>query len=170
MALSGRPKKVDPQVDLLPHQINQRDFENVKKTLTEFGINVRDGDGRTALVNSVIENQLEFIIWLVDNGADIDVQDRAGYSALHFVAQNASIEIGKYLVSKNPNVDLHDRYGNTPLWTAVANVRQGLGAVKLLVDHGANLDNVNKFDRTPRQVLQEIYGDSFGEVIGGAVV
>jgi ankyrin repeat protein len=98
MAQSGRPKKVDPKVDNLRHNISQRDFETAKRTLQEFGINVQDGDGRTALINSVIENQIEFVKWLVDNGADINIQDRGGYSALHFIGQDRLTEIGKFII------------------------------------------------------------------------
>lgn len=165
MAQSGRPKKVDPKVDNLRHNINQGDFETAKRTLKEFGVNVQDGEGRTALINSVIENQIDFVKWLVDNGADINIQDRGGYSALHFVGQNRLTEIGKYILSKSPNLELRDRYGNTPLWTAVMNSRQSLSIVKLFLDNSANVDNVNEAGRTPGQMIKTIYGDSFEKEI-----
>ena len=165
MAQSGRPKKVDPKVDNLRHNISQRDFETAKRTLQEFGINVQDSDGRTALINSVIENQIEFVKWLVDNGADINIQDRGGYSALHFIGQDRLTEIGKFIISKRPNLELRDNYGNTPLWTAVMNSRQSLSLVKLFLDNSANVDNVNNAGRTPGQMIKTIYGDSFEKEI-----
>lgn len=170
MAQSGRPKKVDPKVDNLRHNIRQGDFETAKRTLKEFGINVQDGDGRTALINSVIENKIEFVKWLVDNGADINTQDRNGFSTLHFIGQNRLTEIGKFILSKNPNLELRDSYGNTPLWTAVMNSRQSLGIVKLLLDRGASTDTVNNAGRTPGQMIKTIYGDSFEKEIKEASI
>lgn len=170
MAQSGRPRKVDPKVGNLRHNINQGDYETAKRTLEEFGVNVQDGDGRTALINSVIENQIDFVKWLVDNGADINIQDRGGYSALHFVGQNRLTEIGNYILSKSPNLELRDSYGNTPLWTAVMNSRQSLSVVKLLLDSGASTDNVNNAGRTPGQMIKTIYGDSFEKEIKEASI
>jgi len=165
MAQPGRPRKADPKVNDLRHNISKGDFETAKKTLTEFGINVSDGDGRTALINSVIENKIEFIDWLLDNGADINAQDRGGYSALHFVGQERLTEIGTHLLNRSPNLELRDNYGNTPLWTAVMNSRQSLSVVKLFLDKGANTDNVNNAGRTPGQMIKTIYGDSFDKEI-----
>jgi hypothetical protein len=50
MGLSGRPKKVDSRVDDIRFNISNGDFETAKQTLEGFGINVQDGDGRTALI------------------------------------------------------------------------------------------------------------------------
>ena len=170
MGQSERPKKVDRKVDNLRYNINQGDFETAKRTLKEFGINFLDGDGRTALINSVIENKIEFVNWLLDNGADINIQDSGGYSALHFVGQERLVEIGKQLLNRNPNLELRDNYGNTPLWTAVMNSRQSLSVVKLLLDKGANVENVNNAGRTPGQMTMTIYGDSFEKEVKELII
>jgi ankyrin repeat protein len=59
------------------------------------------------------------------------------------------------------DLELRDVYGNTPLWTAVLNGRDNLGVVKMYLDKGAKLDNVNEAGRTPGQMIEVMYGDSF---------
>lgn len=169
MAQSGRPKKVDPRVKDIWQYIRHGVFEKTKSILKEFGINVQDSEGRTALIHSVSENQIESVRWLLDNGADVNIQDRGGYSALHFVAQERLVAIGKLLLDHNADLELRDKYGNTPLWTAVMNSRQELSIVKLLLDKGANLHNINGAGRTPKQMIDAIYGDTFNDIIKGIV-
>jgi ankyrin repeat protein len=165
MGRSGRRRKCDPKVDDLRFVISQGDFDTAKKTLKEFGMDIQDGDGRTALMNAVLEEKIDFVKWLVDNGANINTQDRNGYSVLHFMAQDRLIDLTKYILNFKADLELRDIYGNTPLWTAVFNGRDNLGVVKMFLDKGAKLDNVNEAGRTPRQMIEVIYGDSFEEKI-----
>jgi ankyrin repeat protein len=58
-------------------------------------------------------------------------------------------------------LELRDKYGNTPLWTAVFNSRPSLSVVKLFLDRGAKVDNLNNAGRTPGQMIETIYGDTF---------
>ena len=69
MAHSGRPSKCDPKVDNLRMNIRTDGFDIAKRTLHEFGIDATDGEGRTALINSTIENKIDFIHWLIEHGA-----------------------------------------------------------------------------------------------------
>src|ERR1700712_1837882 len=108
MAHPGRPLKCDPKVDNLRSEIREGNYGIVKSTLQEFGINATDGDGRTALTNAVIENKTDFIYWLVDNGANINHQDKIGYSVLHFAAQNVLVELAKHFLEKGANPNLQD--------------------------------------------------------------
>ena len=150
MAQPGRPRKCDPKVDNLRSDIAMGRFKLAKSTLKEFGIDATDGDGRTALINAVIEYKLEFIYWLIDSGANINHQDRIGYSSLHFIGQNKLADLAKYFLEKGADPNIQDIYGNTPLWTAIFNERQNSEVVKLLLRHGSNPDITNKYGKTPR--------------------
>src|ERR1700749_4673347 len=119
MVHPGRPQKCDPKVDNLRNEIRLSNYDVAKATLKDFGIDATDGDGRTALINAVIENKTEFIYWLVENGANINMQDRNGYSVLHFAGQNALVELAKYFLEKGADPNLQDLHGNTALWTAI---------------------------------------------------
>jgi ankyrin repeat protein len=160
MAHPGQPQKSNPKVDNLRSEIRQGDYGIAKLTLKEFGIDVTDGDGRTALINAVIENKPNFIYWLVDNGADINAQDKIGYSVLHFAGQNILVELAKYFLEKGANPNLQDIHGNTPLWTAIFNAKlptNEQGVVELLMKFGADPDIINKHGRAPRIMYQTFH-------------
>ena len=161
MAYPGRPLKSAPALDNLRNDIANGNFETAKQILQKFGIDATDGDGRTALINAAIETKLDFIKWLLGNGADVDHQDRIGYSALHFTGQEKHLEIAKFLLEKGANPNVQDIHGNTPLWTAIFNAKlptDGQGVIKLLLMHGADPDHLNKHGKTPRFMYQTIRG------------
>lgn len=157
MAHPGRPNKCDPRVNNLRINIREDDYSAAKATISEFGIDAEDGDGRTALINSVIEVKEDFIDWLLQNEANINHQDRIGYSALHFVAQNKLVQLAEKLLKNGADPNVTDIYGNTPLWTAILNSKEEKGVVKLLLKHGANPDIVNKHGKSPKEMFGTFY-------------
>ena len=159
MAHPGRPRKCDPKVYNLRNNISVDDFDTAKQILKEFGIDATDGEGRTALINSVIENKVDFIHWLIDNGANIHHQDRLGYSVLHFAGQNQMTELAKYFLDKGADPNLQDIHGNTPLWTAVFNSKETKDVVRLFLKSNANPDIQNKYDKSPRIMYQTFYNE-----------
>lgn len=167
MTYPGRPLKSQPEVDNLRSDIANRKYDTAKQTLRAFGVNVADSDGRTALISAVIENKLDFIQWLFDSGANLDHQDRIGYSALHFAGQEKNVEAAKFLLEKGANPNIQDIHGNTPLWTAIFNAKlpaNEQAVVKLLLKYGADPDNVNKHGKTPRFMYQTFHGRDISTV------
>ena len=163
----GRPLKSAPEVDNLRSDIANGKYDTAKQTLHAFGINAADGDGRTAIINAVIENKLDFIKWLLDNGGNIDHQDRIGYSALHFAGQEKLVEVAKFILEKGANPNVQDIHGNTPLWTAIFNAKLPTieqGVIKLMLKHGADPDNVNKHGKTPRFMYLTFHGKDISTV------
>jgi ankyrin repeat protein len=160
MAQPGRPLKCDPKVDSLRSEIRQENFDTAKAILKEFGIDVTDGDGRTALINAVIENKPDFVYWLADNGANINHQDKIGYSVLHFAGQNQQVEIANYFLQKGTNPNLKDIHGNTALWTAIFNAKlltEEQRVVKLLLKYGADPEAANNNGKTPKFIYQTFH-------------
>ncbi len=156
----GRPKKCDPRVDNLRADIRQNNLEIAKATLADFGIDAGDGDGRTAIINAVIENKPVFIKWLIDKGADINHLDRKGYTALHFAASMRSVELAAMLLKKGADPNLQDEHGNSPLWTAVfSSMGEDISIVKILLKYNANPDLMNKHDNSPGKLYQERYNE-----------
>lgn len=157
MASSGRPYKIDPKVESIRSEIRESNFSIVKTILTEFGIDATDGDGRTALINAVIENQPDFVRWLVENGANVNIQDKIGFSALHFTGQYKLVEISRYLLENGAEPNLVDVHGNPPLWTAVFNSKmpdEDQGVVVNLMKFGANPDLKNKHGRSAADLYE----------------
>lgn len=165
MAHRGRPRKCDPKVEDLSGNIRRNEFDIARQTLKEFGIDATDGDGRTALINSVIENKPDFIHWIVDNGANVNHQDRIGYSVLHFTGQNQLTELARYFLDKGADPNLQDIHGNTPLWTAVFNSKENKGVVQLLLKFNANPDIKNKYEKTPRTMYETIYNTDISTLL-----
>jgi len=159
MANPGRPRKCDPKVDNLRSNIRTEDYYTAKNTLKEFGIDVGDGDGRTALINAVIEKKNDFIIWLVDNGASINQQDRNGLSALHFAALNLMVGVAKYLLEKGAAPNLQDKHGNSPLQKAIfSSMGEDLAIVKVLLLFKADADILNNYGKSPKDLYEDRYG------------
>jgi uncharacterized protein len=162
MARAGRPHKSDPRVEGITYDIELGNNENVKKLLTAVGIDALDAYLRTALIWATFYNNISLLIWLIENGADTNHQDKDGYTGLHFAGQEKCFECAKLLIDKGANLELADRHGNTPLWTAIfnsrVNSRGDTRLVKLYVQNGANLDHTNKYQRTPRQMAETIGG------------
>lgn len=160
MAHPGRPRKCDPRVKNLMSNIRMGNYEVAKDTLKEFGIDATDSDGRSALINSVIENKIDFIYWLIDNGADVNAQDRIGYSVLHFCSQNTLTDLTKCFLKNGVNPNLQDIHGNTALWTAILNsksVDDSQKIINILLEFGANPTITNKYGISPGDIYRNIH-------------
>ncbi|HRF75693.1 MAG TPA: ankyrin repeat domain-containing protein [Chitinophagales bacterium] len=158
MARPGRPNKSDLRIDEMKLDIEKGHNEKVKQLLLEVGIDACDDYLRTALIWSTFFNNIHLLNWVINNGANVNHQDKNGYSALHVAAQEKHFDCAQILIDNGSNLELGDLHGNTALWTAVFNSRGDTRLVKLYVQNGANLDHVNKYQRTPRQMAEIIAG------------
>ena len=158
MARAGRPNKSDPRVDALRYEIQNGDNEKAKQLLSEVGIDACDSYLRTALIYSTFYDNMDLLAWLIDNGANINHQDRNGYSALHFAGQEKKLRPAKLLVDKGANLELEDIHGNTPIWNTIFNSKGDTQIVDFYIAKGANLNHVNKHGKTPRQMAEIITG------------
>jgi ankyrin repeat protein len=158
MARPGRPYKSDPRVDNLSYDIRDSNNENVKKLLSEVGIDALDGYQRTSLIWTSFYNNTELLKWLLDNGANINHQDKNGFSSLHFAVKDHRFEATEILINSKADLELKDSNGNTPLMDAIFNSKGDYKIVALLIDSGANLDNVNNHEMTPRLLAESMNG------------
>ena len=102
-------------------------------------VNIQDEDGRTPLMQAVIDNNVETVKLLIQHGANVNTQDYLGKtSALHFAAQNNSPELVELLLINRAEVDIKDINGNTPLSDAVFNSRSEGSVIQLLLLHGGD--------------------------------
>jgi uncharacterized protein len=93
MARPGRPNKSDPRIDEITFDIEKGDNERVKRLLAEVGVDASDSYLRTALIWATFYNNISLLSWLIDNGANVNHQDRNGYSALHFAGQEKRFDL-----------------------------------------------------------------------------
>jgi len=128
------------------------------------GIDVPDGDACTPLIWAAFHGRTQLLQWLIEQGAAVNHQDRNGYCALHYVAQEKRSDIAELLLRAGAKTELRDAYGNTPLWTATFNARGDLSIVRLLVDHGASFENRNHAGRTVRDMATIFFPDELAEL------
>ncbi|MBS1520958.1 MAG: ankyrin repeat domain-containing protein [Bacteroidetes bacterium] len=158
MAAPGRPRKCDPEIEDLWMDIEYKRNEKVKSILERLGVDATDGDGRTALINATMRNNAEILKWVIAKGADVNFQDRIGYSALHFAAQNGAFDLAKILIENGANVNIQDVHGNIPLWTAMFNSKLTVNNItKLLLKHHSDTELNNNYDKNCRFMYQTFF-------------
>ena len=156
MARAGRPNKTDPRFDDVDWLIRQHDNESVKKILSETGIEAADGYLRTALILATLHKNEDLLSWLIEQGANVNHQDRNGDSALHFAGQEKNEAAAKLLLKAGADLNVVDIHGNAPLWRAVFNARDDLRIVNLYVQGGANLDGLDKYPEPFRKIIESV--------------
>ena len=62
------------------------DLDTIKGLIEAQGVECADGTGTTLLMVASREGKLEVVQFLIKNGADINVQTKAGWTALHYAA------------------------------------------------------------------------------------
>ena len=165
MAHPGRPRNCDPRVKSLWSEIEYKQNDKVITTLKEVGVDCPDGEARTALLNACLYQNFDIVNWTLNNGADINYQDRIGYTALHFAAEKNSDELTRYLLDKGANPNLQDMHGNIPLWTAMFSSKLVVSdTIKLLLKHKSDYNLTNNYGRTPKLMFETFYGGDISNI------
>jgi len=149
MGKGGRPRKYDPIADDISYAIKDMENENAKSLIQKNQIDILDGEARTPLIYSAFSNNVEILEWLLDHDADINHQDRRGWSALHAAAQEGNNHIIELLLKAGANPNLTDSYGNGPLWIATLNAKGVETIPNLLLSAGADSEHKNNAGRSP---------------------
>ena len=89
----------------------------------------------------IYEEQL--VTWLVENGANMDLQDKDGLTALHYACKtDNSCEVVSCLIKNGANINACTGNKVTPLMRAAK--KGNSDVVSLLIAHGANVDLKDK--------------------------
>ena len=93
---------------------------------------------------------------LIDQGADVNVRNHKGQTALHCAAKAGFIDIVALLLDRGADVDAEDHIGETPLATALRSTVKDkaklLRVAAALVAAGADCDHGDRQGRTPRRI------------------
>ncbi|SDE28425.1 ankyrin repeat domain-containing protein [Riemerella columbipharyngis] len=90
--------------------LNKNSIDEIISFLEPFGIDSYDRDGRTMLMNLIIERKEELLKSFMELNPNINSQDFNGYSALHFAVQEKFFTAIDLLLGKeNLQIDLQDK-------------------------------------------------------------
>jgi ankyrin repeat protein len=135
----------------------------------------KDGGGLTPLVYAARADDLDSVKVLLAAGADINQTTAYGWSPLLVATQNRYYKLGAYLLEHGADVNLPNKGMWTPLYLATDNrnieggdypVRKPdmdhLDYIKLLLDHGANVNARMKDSTETRTVFTNQWLDENG--------
>ncbi|HEY5999822.1 MAG TPA: ankyrin repeat domain-containing protein [bacterium] len=130
------------------HAIRHERVDSVQRLIDRgYDLNSRvDETRRTPLMVAASEGNKKIVELLADNGADMNLQDRLGYTALHWAAYYNCGAVAEALAKRGASLNIEERKGFTPL--ILAAYYGHLGVVKALVEGGARTDIEDKRGQT----------------------
>ncbi len=147
----ARHNKTKNVSDLLGY-CNQEESP-LEKFLSDNGIPVKKNDDKWS---SLKLGSSELIKLLLDHGAEVDLQDDDGLSALIAASRAGNIEVVKLLLEHNAQVHLANKNGFTALTFASASKSSEI--VRLLISHGKkekNMENKDEKATLQNQILSD---------------
>ncbi len=106
------------------------------------------GAAEASVADAAQEADLTMVRTLIGQGADVNVPQGDGMTAMHWAAFHDDLELARALVSARADVDRGTRVGGLqPLWMASTNGSADM--IRLLVDAGANVNTPNGTGATP---------------------
>jgi ankyrin repeat protein len=106
-----------------------------------------NGGGETALMAAVRSGQAPVIVWLLSHGANLDVRDGSGRSAISYAVQRGQVRILELLAA----ITGRDVFSDIDLMALAVNA-SSLGLLDELrraMSHGARINTVDQQGRTP---------------------
>ena len=101
-------------------------------------VNYKGYKGDTALHIVTRKRQLDWVGYLLNNGANPSIPDAKGDTALHIAARIGFEQAAEYMIDRGARVDATNRGGETPLALAVQAKQPRI--VEMLLLAGANPD------------------------------
>lgn len=128
--------------------LNKKKIE-IKKYLIEKGIEVNnkatDIEGRY-FYEALTEEDDDYVVFLINQGADINFADFSDNSALHIAAERGLLKTLKLLVKNGLCISAENEFNETALHFAAEN--GNLECIKFLVSQGADINNGDNYNRT----------------------
>lgn len=123
--------------------VQKRDGDKATQLIADHPtvIDTRDAHGDTALIIAIRGSEEDWTGFLLNKGADPNVQGANGDTPLITAAKAGFDQAAIWLIGLGAAVDATNRAGETPLIIAVQ--QRDLPMVKLLLEHGADPDRTD---------------------------
>ncbi|PRD22867.1 UNVERIFIED_CONTAM: ankyrin repeat protein [Trichonephila clavipes] len=126
----------------------------IMEMLRKGNANAQNCSGASVLINAVQTPFMntKVIFELLYHGADPNIKDKQGLSALHYAVKNEYCEVGaiRKLLEHIPNVNLLlDNFRRTPLHFAACYGKCILSHIKELLIHGAHVYALDSDEKSP---------------------
>lgn len=126
----------------------ERIIEEIKKLPD---INEQGRDGRTLFIHACFYGLPGVVSFLIDAGADLNLNDSEGFTALHAAVYSNHDEIVDLLLRSGASVKAKDAYGNTPLMRASF---RNPKMVEMLLKYGCDPYEKNDYNVSPIDAFQ----------------
>ncbi|KAL9969342.1 hypothetical protein ACROYT_G021546 [Oculina patagonica] len=123
---------------------NARETDTVDKEM----LTAKDNEGFSLLHHAARCDQAGTVNFLLDNGADIDLQGNNGFTALHLAVRHKSTEAVKVLLQRGADPSIPDNETETPLLFAARRGYTEIAAL-LLNDTRTDVNYANSVKLTP---------------------
>jgi ankyrin repeat protein len=143
LAVFAQPQ---PAGDRFFQAIRTNDLVGLRKLVSELGVNTEDGSGLAPLTLAAAFGTREAVSVLIEAGADVKTQNRAGLTALHVAWRDESVM--RLLLDRGADVNAKTQLGATPLLVA-ASANGTDAVVSLLLEKGADPDAAENRGVTP---------------------
>ena len=129
-------------------EVKNGDLRQLKNLLEKAPdlVNKKNQNNETPLILASKYGHIEIVKLLVSKGANLNTQDKNGWSSLHYAAWS-SAEIAQLLISKGADVDLRSVFGESPLFEYINMGNQEMA--ELLLSKGADINSKNNRGETP---------------------
>ena len=129
------------------------DYHRVNYAASVVAVDTRDSEGRTALLLASMEGHARIVALLLEKGANPNVTDAEGKSALRH-ALHEHPEVAKALLEGGADANERDGDGSRLLMNAV--IGGNAATVRLLLDGGADPSIRNNEGLSPLTIAEEV--------------
>ena len=119
--LEIQDQEVEEFVSPLQRLIIERRSVEEARFLSRLGVNDVNEDGQTALHLAILYADEDWVYFLLDHGANPNIQDERGETALHLAALIGNLEIVELLLSARALMNVPNLNGEYPILLACVN-------------------------------------------------
>lgn len=156
-------------LDDLKDKLNQ-ESKSIKDVIDKVDVN-----NISLLHNSLISRKFDIALYLLQEGAKVNVLSKEGCNEMHFIASNinnnGAIELARMLIERGVDLNQIDyKYANTALFTLCLELLkkqspEGLQFIKELLTYSINIDITNKSGNSTRKLLNDRSTDEIRGII-----